>query len=298
MNRIFFLPFLFLGMSVQAQMIDNSQGISLLEQYQFNPVFIRTNKLALVSGELSAKKESDIIRASSESVEYHFDRVGRLVQHDVVYRQSKRRNDRHTTIYRYDTDGTLIDRIVADLNGATSYRYTYDDQNRVVSEVCSRMESPKDTLSPTGPKRSEIYTETFQYTALENGEKKTTFNSYGKPYREEFFYRDEYGYLTEHRQRLIMNNRMSTTKYQYNERGLLREKTVQTDLSKNEIIRFEYDYDDAGNLLAAREYHNEVQVRRVEFLYDEKSWVLNARVTKDEETELIRIARYETRYFD
>lgn len=298
-KHIFIFGILFLvWQSVAAQLIDNSTGISLLERHQFNPAFVRANNLAVISGELSAKKESDIIRPSSESVEYHFDRRGRLVQFDVINRLSKKRNDRTSTIYRYDTDGTLIDKIIADLNGATSYSYKYDDEQRVRSETCSRMESPKDTLSPTGPKRTEIYTETFKYTQLKHGEKKITFNSYDRPYKEEFFYRDENGYLLEYSRRLIMNNQRSITKYTYNNRGLLSEKTVQGDVSKDEIIRFEYDYDDAGNLLAAREIHNDALVRRMEFLYDQKTWILNARVTKDEETELIRIARYECSYFD
>lgn len=281
-----------------AQLIDNSTGISLLERHQFNPAFVRANNLSVISGELSAKKESDIIRPSSESVAYHFDRRGRLVQFDVINRLSKNRNDRTSTIYRYDIDGTLTGKTIADLKGATSYSYEYDNQKRVTSETCSRMESPKDTLSPAGPKRNEIYTETFKYSELDNGLKKTTFNSYGRPYKEEFFYRDDNDYLVEHSSRLIMNNRRSRTKYTYNDRGLLSEKTVQSDLSKDEIVRFEYDYDEAGNLLAARELHNDALTRRVEFLYDEKTWILNARVTKDEETELIRIARYECDYFD
>lgn len=284
--------------SVHAQIIDNSTGITLLEEPEFNPVFIRSNNIATIAGEMSVKRESDIIRSAKESVEYHFDRVGRLVQIDNIRKPEKSSAEIVSTIFRYDSDGTLIDKIIADVKGATSYRYKYDDQNRVISETCSRMESPRDTLTSAGPKRTEIYTESFRYTELDNGEKKITLNSYGKPYLEEFFFYDEHGYLKEHRKRYIINNKRSKTLYDYNERGLLHQKEMINDLAKSDTTRLDYDYDEAGNLLSAQEFQNSELKRRIEFLYEPATWLLDARLIKVEKTELIRIVRYKTIFRD
>jgi hypothetical protein len=299
--RIFFLLstlLMLINIALQAQIIDNSHGISLIEDNRFNPQFIRNNKIAVIRGEYSSKKERDIIRKSNERVEYFFDRTGRLVQVNNIRILSDGKKDVVSTVYRYNVDGTLIDKILADVSGATSYRYEYNEQKQVISETCSRMESPKDTLSETGPKRSEIYTETIKYVPLDNGMKKITFNSYNAPYREEFSYVNEHGYLTENRTRYVTNNRQSGITYGYNERGLLSEKNIVADLAVKDTVQFSYTYDPAGNLLSAAEFIKGKHIRSIEFLYDSKTWLLTARLAKDEETTFIRIARYETEFFE
>ncbi len=297
--RLLFLGVLMvlIASSASSQIIDNATGITLLDEPEFNPVFIRANNIAPISGEFSVKRESDIIRSAKETVMYHFDRVGRLVQIDNI-RKSGGNTEMVSTIFRYDNDGTLIDKIISDVTGATSYSYSYDEQDRLISETCSRMESPRDTLIPAGPKRTEIYTESFRYTELDNGLKKVTYNSYDRPYLEEFSYYDEHGYLKEQSQRYLMNNKRSRTLYAYNERGLMEHKEMLTDLSKSDTTRLEYNYDTAGNLLSAQEFRNSVLNRRIEFLYEPATWLLDARLTKVEETELIRIIRYKTVFRD
>ena len=109
--------------SSQAQLIDNSDGISLLEETRFNPVYVRANKIATIKGVHSAKRESDIIRTSKEHEIFHFDRRGRLVQIESIRNPGKSNAEFRSTYYRFDADGTLIDRVVADVSGATSYRF-------------------------------------------------------------------------------------------------------------------------------------------------------------------------------
>lgn len=282
---------------LNAQLIDNADGISLLDGHGFNPAFVRANKIASITGELSSKRESDIIRESGETTTYEFDRAGRLVKVEIA-RNRKGQREFNATYFRYQKDGLLLDKIQADITGATSYSYTYDDEGRVIRETCSRMESPADTLNPTGPKRTEIYTESISYTQLDGAFRKITSNSYGKPYKEETVYFDEHGYRTAHQVRFITNQKMSRTSYSYNERGLLSEKIVVPDLSKSDTLRFEYRYDEAGNLLEAFEFKNSDKVRRMEFMYDESSWMLKARLSKEEETQFIRIVQYQTAFFE
>lgn len=283
---------------VQAQIVDNASGIAVLDELGFNEAFIRANKIKSITGEKSVKRESDIIRSSNEIVNYHFDRVGRLVQIEKIRRPGQSSAEINSTIFRYDTEGNLLDKIIADISGATSYSYRYNEKGQVISETCTRMKSPRDTLLPIGPDRTEIYTEYFSYTPLDSGEKKITYNSYRKPYKEEFFWYDELGYLKEHTQRYLMNNKRSKTTYSYNERGLLEQKVIITDLSATDSTTLNYTYDDAGNLLALHEYQNGLQKRRVEFMYTPSNWTLDARLTKVEETQLIRIVRYNTFFRD
>src|SRR5690606_36331886 len=126
----------------------------------------------------------DIIRDGNETVKYYFDRAGRLVQINYLRILAGNKKDITSTVFRYNTDGTLIDKILSDVSGATSYRYEYNEQKQVISETCSRMESPRDTISETGPKRTEIYTESIAHFKLENGVKKVTSNNYKIPYKE------------------------------------------------------------------------------------------------------------------
>lgn len=300
MNYIFLLALSFFVFVIpaNAQLVDNAEGISLLEAPGFNPSFVRANKISSIHGVRSTKRSSEVIRKTGEQVTYHFDRTGRLVQ--IEEEKKLGGQDRYftSTIFRYSREGQLIDRIIADVNGATSYSYTYNEQNEVISETCSRMESPKDTLSPAGPKRTEIYTENFEYTPLENGLKTITLNNYGRPYKEEIHTYDEHGYLIEHWQRFLMNNKMSRTHYAYDQRGLLSDKWEVANLAAPDSVHFRYEYDESGNLHTARKYQHDKLVRRMEFLYDKVSWLLKARIAKDEENELIRIVEFETRFFE
>ncbi len=289
---------LFAIVAVPAQVLDNATGITILGDPDFNPSFIRANKIETITAELSIKRESDIIRLANEIVNYQFDRVGRLVQIEKIRKPGLSSAEVTATIFRYDLDGHLIDRILADTGGATSYRYGYDDEGRIISETCSRMKSPTDTLLPVGPDRTEIYTEYFSYSKVDDGVKKITYNSYRKPYKEELFLYDELGYLRENTQRYLMNNRRGKTSFSYNERGLLQYKEVINDLAVDDTTRMEYEYDDAGNLLSALEYHNGKLKRRIEFMYTADHWTLDARLTKVEETQLIRIVRYKTFFRD
>jgi hypothetical protein len=298
--RILLLSLALLAQSALStgQIIDNAHGISLVEENRFNEQFIRNNKIAVIRGEYSSKKEKDIIRNSNETVEYLFDRAGRLYQINYIRILAGNKKDITSTVYRYNTNGTLIDKILADVSGATSYRYEYNDQKQVISETCSRMESPRDTLSETGPKRTEVYTESIAHFKLDNGLKTVTSNNYKVPYKEEFTYFDDNGYLTSFVTRFITNNRQSKTHYAYNERGLLSEKIIIADIARQDTIRLTYDYDKAGNLLSAIEYKGSEAIRRIEFLYDSKTWLLTARLARDEENTFIRIAQYKTEFFD
>lgn len=298
--RFILLFFALLSQSASSigQIIDNSHGISLIEENRFNEQFIRNNNIAVISGEYSSKKEKDIIRNSKETVEYMFDRAGRLYQINYIRILAGNQKSVTSTVYRYGIDGTLIDKILADVSGATSYRYEYNDQKQVISETCSRMESPNDTLNAAGPKRTEIYTESIAHFKLDNGFKKVTSNNYNIPYKEEFTYFDENGYLTSSVTRFITNNRQSKTSYAYNERGLLSEKIFIADIARQDTARYTYEYDPAGNLLSAIEYKGSEAIRRIEFLYDSKTWLLTARLARDEENTFIRIAKYQTEFFD
>lgn len=298
--RIFLLVLVFLSTldTTTGQIIDNAHGISLIEENRFNEQFIRNNKIAAIRGVYSSKKEKDIIRDGNETVEYYFDRAGRLVQINYLRILTGNKKDITSTVFRYNTDGTLIDKILSDVSGATSYRYEYNEQKQVISETCSRMESPRDTISETGPKRTEIYTESIAHFKLENGVKKVTSNNYKIPYKEEFTYYDENGYLISYVTRFITNNRQSKTTFAYNEHGLLSEKIIIADIARLDTIRLTYDYDPAGNLLSAIEYKGSEAIRRIEFLYDSKTWLLTARLARDEENTFIRIAQYKTEFFD
>ncbi len=58
-----------------------------------------------------------------------------------------------------------------------------------------------------------------------------------------------------------------------------------------EEYRYEYDYDEAGNLLEERTYLNDEHTTTRQFLYDGRM-LLSARLTKDIKTGTIQIVKY------
>jgi hypothetical protein len=287
----------FLG-HVQAQMLDNSLGKAFSDTPFFNREFIQKNKVKVIRGKRSSKKEMDIIRNKGLETFYEFDRNGNLSKQYSSFATEGGKIDTTFIEYKYDEYNRLKLLRRNDVHGFYSYEYEYDALGNVVKEEYFREDNEGSSRYDFIPgKRYVIVSETYSYEWMGQVLKKNSYNNYGKKYKEEFFYYDENDYLIEHSSKLIINNSRSKTTYSYNEKGLIREKIVIDNLAReHEFIRIEYSYDELNNLEEEKEYASDTYRFNRQVMYL-PNMLIRALLTKDVDINFIRIVEYSIDFY-
>ena len=90
---------------------------------------------------------------------------------------------------------------------------------------------------------------------------------------------------------MVVTKKGTVITYEYDAYHRPIKKTEVNNLMGKEEYRYEYDYDEAGNLLEERTYLNDEHTTTRQFLYDGRM-LLSARLTKEMETGTIQIVKY------
>ena len=72
------------------------------------------------------------------------------------------------------------------------------------------------------------------------------------------------------------------------------ERVEQPDLDRPRTIKRLWRYDAAGNVIEGELWHDDKQVDREEYLYEEQTMFLKARLTKDLASGVIHVVRFTT----
>jgi hypothetical protein len=275
-----------------SQMLDNRSGNAFTDVPFFNSEFIRANSIKQLNGQFTYKKSGDIMRLKEYKNVYEFDTLGRLIR---SYETKKDDGTKDTTsnVYVYSEKNLLKTHKKGDNFGFSTTTYTFDSKNRITKEENYR--EYRDSLGAT--QKILLNSETMVYEDFENQTKKTTFNSYGLPYLQEFSYYNEFGYLMERVERLMVTSEVTSLKYEYNSNGwiaVLRTFKQNTEKPVEEIV---FTYDENGNLLEKHIYQEGVFTTEIEVLYNEKSKLITYVLTRDVATNFIQILRFNTLTF-
>lgn len=298
LNRLFFvLAFLFCFESF-AQILDAHKTLFGEESF-FNNQFIKSNKIKIISGSWSSKKVKDIIRKKDLDFYYEFNEDGTLKQQYSTFLTQKTKEDTTIIAFEYDTEKKIIVKRKTDNQGFFSYRYLYDTNNNIVKETYYREENNSPTKNQFELKKAYIITsDSFAYQkATPFQTKKTTYNTYRKSYKEDFFYYDSLGYLVEVYSKYIIGSNKSKTTFSYNEKGRLAEKQTTPNLNAAYTKKEVFLYDEIGNLTEIKTYENDVYKTSTQFMYDGKM-LLTAQLTKEIETEFITILQFDYQFFE
>lgn len=287
---LFTIPGLFAG----AQMLSNELGEAFTDTPFFNTDFIARNHIHRLKGEFIYKKQGEMMQPTTFYYVYEFDSLGRLV---LKYETRTDDGTRDTTFMQYAYSGDELAALTTfDREGKTSYRYTLDDGNHRVAESIVRT-FYADSLHPS--REIVLNKETMTWQLADRQAKKTVYNSYGLPYKEVFYYYDERGYLSSREEFLMTTSERTIYTYEYNEKGYLaalKRKKAGSD-SYEEELRFRYD--EYGNLIEKHLYKEGIFTTDTQFLYNEKSRLLNAILIREVKTNFILILRFkEYDYFN
>lgn len=294
MKRLAFIPAFALACTASAQILLVQPGKADPMELCFNPQFIARNGITLIKGELFTKRDNEPMRPRNENHIYRFDAQGRTTYSNHSYGRPGSGLDTASVSFEFDGTGSVTRRLRNDLSGYFAYDIKRDEKGRPVQETYTRIENLGTDRYQLQPGTiTEISDEHFRYETVNDSVwKRIHVNSLGLPYREEVHISDGMGYLRAIEDRYLVNSRRSRISFNYDEKGRLSERIEQPDLASPRTIRRTWSYDTVGNVTDGTLWHDEVQKNREEYLYDEQTMLLKARLTLDKETGTIHVIRY------
>ena len=292
------IVFILLSLNAKAQLLDANKQLFDEDPF-FNEKFIKINKIKSIKGSWSSKKVKDIIRKKNVDFYYEFDENGMLKQQYSTFLSQNIKKDTSVIAYAYNNENKIIVKRKTDNNGFFSLTYDYDAKGNLLKETYAREENASNTKNDFSLKKQYIIkTDSFHYEQLsKNQENITYYNSYGKSYKETFYYYDELGYLSEIYTKYLIGNKKSKITYKFNETGRLGERTTHADFNNNLIKKEEFIYDEIGNLMEIKTYENDEYKTSTQFLYD-KNMLMTAQLTKVIATEFLTIIQYEYSFYE
>lgn len=295
MKHLFIFLLLHATLGIEAQVLQVLPGTDDPGELRFNPQFMARNRIASMIGERSVKRDNRPMAPRAEKHVYRFDEQGRTIYSNHSFGQPGTGRDTASTLFTFDEQGKLTRRLRNDLSGYFGYDVERDAQGRPVRETYTRIENlSTDRYDLKAGAITEISDEHFRYeTVNDTVWKRVYVNSLGLPYREQLHSSDKLGYLRTIEDRYLVNNRRSRITFGYDEKGRLAERIEQPDLSQPRTIRRTWKYDTVSNVTDGALYHDERQINRDEYLYDE-SGLLKARLTLDIETNNIHVIKFQT----
>lgn len=249
----------------------------------FNERFIARNGISSIVGERLVKREREPMRTERERLLYRFDANGRLVYSNNSFGQPGTGRDTASVTYERNDEGRVLRRLRNDLGGHFAFVMEHDAEGRVTRETYQRIENlGTDRYHLVPGTVTEISDEHFRYTQVNDTVLRKAFlNNLGLPYREQTFTSDRRGYLRGIEDHYLVNNRRSAITFTYDDNGRLATRTEQPDLGDPRTTRHVWRYDAAGNVIEGELWSGTRQVSRDEYLYEEGTMLLKARLRKD-----------------
>lgn len=295
--KFLFTLLLLQAFQLSAQLLNNSSGEVFSDQPFFNIENVRENKIKRITGHYSTKKINDQIRPSKLIYVYEFDTLGRLIQQYETI-QINNAIDTIVTHYEYDPSGNIYTKRRADNNGFYAYVYSYDSVGRIIREEYRRaLNKNGSRLNFLQDKSFLITYETSSYQNFPKQEKRTFYNSYGNPFQEKITYFDDEGLLKEEVEKLKVTSGQKKTTYTYNHQGLLGAVETTSTIMGNSSIKNEFTYDQHTNLISKNIYRNGEHTTEIQVIYNEKTGLISAILTKQVSTNFITILRWDSYEF-
>jgi len=273
---------------LNAQILDNEFGKAFTDAPFFNESFIKLNKVKSLKGEYTFKKAGDIMRKTSYRSNYFFDEKGHLIE-TFETRDNNGTKDTSAIVYEYNELNQLTMVRKKEGLGHQSVHYQYDDKNRIIS-----IETKRDVFDDLNNlERSFIINkETMKHQVYPNQFKKTVFNSYNLPYLEEIKFYDSLGYLSSIQEKFKMTSNSVSKTFEYNNKGLV--AAIRTLSNVDGVFSEEwlFRYDKVGNLIEKHIYKNGKFVTDIQVIYNLETKLLSSILTRDVETNYIKILRF------
>ncbi|MFK7786432.1 MAG: hypothetical protein AB8B56_15030 [Crocinitomicaceae bacterium] len=286
MRFIFLISFLVFG-SAHAQVLDNRMGEAFTDKPFFDEDFVKRNRLKQLNGTYTYKNQGGPMRETKFKHVFEFDRDGRLI---LTYetRTDDGTKDTSWNIYEYDEYGFLNLHRKTDEDGFTAVRYTNDSVGRVIKEEYLReIDSNGRTVRTLA-----FNEERFVYAEFDNQTKCTHYNNYDLPYLDEVYNYNDLGYLVSREERIKMTSSVYTYTHEYNDKGKLAAIKKTSNRKSGILEEMTFKYDELGNLIEKRIYRDGEFTTDIQIIYNSKTKLLSAVLTKQVSTGFMTIIRF------
>ncbi len=288
-----------LFLNANAQLIENINCAAFTEEPFFNLDFIKQNKIKSINGEIKTKGNLEVIKDAKLVTRYEFDREGKLV---IQLGSFNTLGTKDTTFinYVYDENLNLLTKRTNDAYGFFSYNYTFDENNRVLSKTYAREENKgADRYHFKLGKQYVIVKERYSYIDNDSVLIKSIYNNHDRIYQKTTFTYNEHDLLESEVSQFVINKKKTKTSYSYTEQGLMKGK-IHWKNTKNlkDFEKWEYQYDELGNLTYIDYYKGDVHTTHQEVLYDKSTYMLKALLVQDVASNFITIIKFSTEYYE
>ena len=265
----------------------------------FNPSFLAKNNVAAMRGTLSRKESMQPIYSTGLIEVFSFDSTGLLTRRVKTFRRRGGRVDTSSVFFKYDDVNRLIWQNTRQNNLFDAYTYTYDSLGRMVGEAHHRGEDTSRTYQAFEPgEEFLINQEQFSYDSTTTRQiTKSFLNNEGKPYKQVILDFDTLGNLVEQTTRFVLTGRRQTSTRTFDDLGRLVSITDFSNLGTRVEKRYDYQYDELGNVDEETLTINGKLTTTRQFVYDEVTLMLKAMLVKDEATIRIDILQFEYEFY-
>lgn len=285
--RLILLAILSIWSHLYAQVLDNRMGEAFTDKPFFNEAFVKQNRLKQLNGTYTYKNQGGAMRETTFKHVYEFDENGRLIS-TYETRTDDGTKDTSWNIYGYDERGFLSLHRKTDEDGFTAIRYTNDANGRVIKEEFVREIDSNGRIIQV----LAFNEERIEYMEYDQQLKRTRYNNYNLPYLDEFFNYNDLGYLVSREERIKMTSSIYTYTHEYNDKGKLAAIKKTSNRSEGILEEMTFKYDELGNLLEKRIYRDGVFTTDIQIIYNSKTKLLSAVLTKQVSTGFMTIVRF------
>lgn len=296
-----FLSFFFPS-ALYSQILTNHPGnladLVFSNNVFFSEKFIRQNKIKSATAEISFKRELQTIVKTGNVQRFEFGLDGKLARQMETISVAGNIKDTAITYFIYNAKKQLEMKRSSDGYGFYSYHYEYDEAGNIIKQVYSRDENKGFKNDFQLSKQFIINSESYRYEQLSSAQKKRRFfNDNGSEYKSVITSLNEYGNMLEEETRFVVTGRKSSITYKYDEYFRLSEKSDISMVPEENKIVSVFTYDEFGNVLQEKISRNGTLKTTREFLYDKKTFLLEAQLVKDEATQTIHIYKYNYEFY-
>jgi hypothetical protein len=267
-------------------MVLNKNGEQLSDLVEFNPEFIRANKIKSINGRFTYKKTGSVMRETNFWHVFTFDTLGRIVQ-SYETRKDDGTRDTIWNNYFYNDRGFLI---YQSIGSKDNYEYTttvYNSEGRVTS--IEKFQRHKDLYGIPVIKEGQV--DLFSFEEKDGHIIKTKRNKQGTPYAEITIFYNENGQLIKEEERYIATNEGLIYYFDYDNMGNLLQK--QTRSSNQSIVKeaTTFKYDTRGEIMEKKVFNETVLKSETQYIHTESTGFISAILYQEGGSSTIRMLR-------
>jgi hypothetical protein len=320
------LLFLILILDSSAQLIQVIPSDIPLGPINFNPEYIRQNKVKTITLDIVDKPDGDVIVDKDAIQGYEFDTLGRVVRYyytilsktetqemvvpPIIKRGKVIRAGATKTVSRfvndtiftnvfYNNQNQIISKRVRTGDFYGAYYYEYNDKNQLKKAIHFKetnvSENKRNFILGV---QTVLSSERFEYTVLTPTQiKKSCLNDEGREYKKAIINYDARGNKISESYEFIVAWMRQESNYVYDENNRLINKMFRSNENGEEKSYSLFKYGDKNTLQTEQKYKNDQLVNEISYLYDGANVLVKSHVNRDFKNASIGIVKYSYTFY-